>query len=184
MQSIEELLFLKTYSVPTLIISLAISLITLIVQKFLYEKLPLTLIDYLPFLLGIIFNGIYLLIVRNVCYELLAEIISAGIICGSLSTVFTAFVKRILSGKKEPFSAVSLSIEETLGKYVIDEKRGICLIQVKSLIINGFSSNKEEKEISQEVALLLKNNTKEKTESELLSIASLTVKSALTLLKK
>ncbi|MBO5926616.1 MAG: hypothetical protein J6Q38_03555 [Clostridia bacterium] len=92
--TIQELMpFLQKVSVDVIVFALITFIITNVIKKYIPEKYS-KLISILPFLLGILFSTIYLLIV-NKSLDFLV-IIEKGIQTGGFATFIYAFLKQLL----------------------------------------------------------------------------------------
>ena len=183
MVQFQNLYFLSSYSLPTLVISALVTVIYFFVCKFFETKIPYALIAYIPFLLGVIFNFIYLWIFFGLNSISVSEVLSVGFLCGSLSQVFSAFVKRFFLGNLNDLNAVTLIIEENLGSFIKKELLTVCVLDVKSLICSHI--NDDDKILSEKVyALVLENCHSPFNEQDLLTACKLTVTSVKAFLDK
>jgi hypothetical protein len=57
--------FFISYSLPTVIIAICVAVAVLILEKIFKEKLPFSVLNYLPFALSIIVYFVYGLIISN-----------------------------------------------------------------------------------------------------------------------
>ncbi|MBE7083108.1 MAG: hypothetical protein E7373_00715 [Clostridiales bacterium] len=132
--------FLSDYSLPTLIISSIVAIISLVLDKFLSEKLPVGMKNYIPFGLAIIAYFIYDMIFVCFAFSFRTEAIGAGILCGSLSTIVVSIAGKIKKGEPIPLNATTLLIEKLLEDYVSKESAIATALIIEELIE---SSNKE-----------------------------------------
>ena len=182
MVQFQNLYFLSSYSLPTLVISALVTVIMFFVCKFLQHKLPPAFTGYLPFLLGIAFNFIYMIIFIGINALSVSEVLSVGFLCGSLSQVFSALVKRIFSGNLNDLNALSLVIEENLGVYIKKQSLTVCILDVKSLIVR--CANEDDQTVAKKVyQTVLENCLSPFNQDQLLNACTITVKSVKALLE-
>ncbi len=127
--------FLSDYSLPTLIISSVVAVLSLIFDKFLAEKLPAGMKNYIPFGLAIILYFVYDMIFVCLSFSFRTEAFYAGILCGSLSTIIVSIAGKIKKGEPIPLSATTLLIEKLLEDYVSKESATATALIIEQLIV-------------------------------------------------
>ncbi len=132
--------FLTNYSVPTIIISILITVLTFIFDRFILNKLPFIIKGYVPFILGIILFFLYDTLFISHKINLSEDLISGGILCGSLSTAFFTFINRVFINKKTAynFDAFSLSIEGIIKDYVDLDDLDLTVLEIKNSVVNDY----------------------------------------------
>lgn len=184
MQYIQDLYFLQNYSLPTLIISVVTAVVMIVLYKFFCDKLNATVFSFLPFAISLLLNVVYTLIFELENGFSVTNVLSAGLLCGSVSCVITGFVKSIINGRKTELNKVDLVIEEVLGAHLIPKTKSIAILTIKSDIVNQLTQGAPDDEIAHLVLLSLQKYAVEgKTQAELLSLATLTVNAVKQLIK-
>lgn len=183
MLSIQELSFFQTYSLPTIVISVLVAVIMFFIVKFFSDKLPSTIIIYLPFILGILFNAVYVAIFIGFDGQL-TDLVSAGIVCGWLSQIIVAFIKRVINGNITELNFINLAIEEILSNHINKQTLSICVISIKSEIIKSLNAKVEPEDIINNVMNIIKDNSTICDNTKLYNLASLTVNAVKNLILK
>ena len=109
--------FLVTYSLPTLIVAVIVSAVSLTLNKF-FVNAPKLLKAYLPFLLAILLYFCYDMLFVERAFLLNKHAFYGGILSGSLSAIISSALKKILNGKPIGVSATVLLIEGILDGYI------------------------------------------------------------------
>ncbi len=162
--------FLENYSLPTLVISAIISVITLIYDKFFADKLPLAIRNFLPFFLGIVLYYAYDMIFVLKCFSFSVGTFSAGFLSGSLSIIMTSSIYKLKSGKPLNTNAVSVLIENLIADYVNRESLYSMVEIIKGLIENDVNTAQAK------IEDLLSNQAVETDKIELKAISYMLVK--------
>ena len=162
--------FLAHYSLPTVIIAVLVSIITVVIKKIFKEKISKTVISYAPFLLAIVLYIVYDTAFVLKAFTLRSESFYAGLLCGSLSAVIVSAIKKISQGKPIGVSATILLIESLLDGYVCENR----LTEVASLLDGILAADKQEN-VSERVLTTLKDNAEGFSETELKHLASVIV---------
>ena len=163
------------YSLPIIIISLIISALTLVIEKFFAKKIPIAILSYIPFLLGVgIYLGYFLIFESTTIKE---EVIYQGLLCGALSTVYVVLIENLLRGN---FSSnlPLLTFQNSLKKVVGKEK----LLESSKRVYLLFEEPLEEEILKGEIIAILKEYSVN-TEEDLAVIASVVIQ-AVNSLKK
>ena len=172
--------FLTYYSLPTLCVSVAVSLLTFLVDKKFKNKLPDHLRSFLPFILAVIFYFAYDIIF--VCNEFMikTDALYAGILSGSLSIIICKSVKKIASGKPLTFSATVLLIEGILQEYISENKVFDVAIKLDKLLSSNDKSNPNKENVINELKLHAENLSESELShlADLLIVATKTVKAS------
>ncbi len=111
--------FIENYGLATFIISLIVAVVTLITDKLIKGKIR-GICVLLPFLLGIVFCILSELIVKGK-FSIGKENVYAGFLCGSFSSVISAFIKSVIKKRKvcDPVVLmVSEILSDALGKEI------------------------------------------------------------------
>ena len=165
--------FFISYSLPTVIIAICVAVAVLILEKIFKEKLPFSVLNYLPFALSILVYFVYGLIISN--GKISSDPFYAGILSGSLSTVIRSAIRRIGQGKSIGASATILLIESLLRGYV-DENS----ISATAVLIDEILSKREdlnEDLVEKTTNVLINNANKTSSKEQIESVASLIVNS-------
>ena len=109
--------FLVTYSLPTLIVAVIVSAVSLTLNKF-FNRSPKLLKAYLPFLLAVLLYFIYDILFVEGDFSFKKEVFYGGILSGSLSAIISSAIKKISNGKPIGVSATVLLIEGILDGYI------------------------------------------------------------------
>ena len=158
---------LDAYGIVTCLFSAGIFIVTETVS-IIFKNKP-AFMNYLPFFLGIAVETVYLLI--NNEWTVLGAI-GSGVICGSLSEIFSAILYRIRKGKKVCFDARLLLVEGIVKDFLPEEK-------VKDVSERICAFLGEDKATEKIAAVLAENVTDGKT--DVLGLATLIVTSVLSL---
>ena len=129
--------FLATYSLPTVAIAIILGVLNFFCDKFFYDKINSTARNYLTFLFAIIFYFIYETIFITKSFSLSIETVYAGILSGSLSTVFSCALNKITSGNSVS-SAVKLLIEGILDGLISKQAMHATVSSLEKLFASEF----------------------------------------------
>lgn len=115
--------FLENYSLPTLIIAGIVALLTLIYDRFLSEKLPNVIRNFIPFTLAVVFYFAYDMVFIVKGFSFSRGTFSAGMLSGSLSVIITSAVYKLKNGKTFNLNCdkANTIIESLISDYVIAE---------------------------------------------------------------
>ena len=163
--------FLENYSLPTLIIAVIVAVITLLYDKFLSQKLPNVIRNFIPFAISIILYFSYdmVFVVKNFSFS--TGTFSAGMLSGSLSVILTSSVYRLKNGKPLNTNAVYLIIESLITDYVATENV-YSVASALSEVVNGTNENANQTVYN----LLLEHTHKGIDEQEIKALSFLIVK--------
>lgn len=163
--------FLVNYSLPMIIIASVVSLFYFIVKKFFSEKLPSSLINYLPFILAICLYFAYDMIFISKMVIFKRDSFYAGILSGSLSAIINGIALRISKGKPISVSQTVLLIESILSGYVKENNLSSTASAIEQTIFNEKTNTCPEK-----LANLIKSNSDMRlNEADYLNIAKLII---------
>ncbi len=163
--------FFATYSLPTLIIALTVSIITFIVNKFLASKLSLTIRSYLPFILSIALYVSYDIIFVSGAFSINLNSLYAGMLCGSMSLIIGGALARIKKGKPLSVSQTVLLIESILTGFVQAESLSRTATDVEGLIADT-AENTDAISIAETIK---ENSAPDIDESEFLRLAKVII---------
>ena len=173
-QFIEALFTL--YNLPTLIIALIVSIISIIVSKIFKGKLPFFVTDYAPFILSLLSYFIFDTVFVKGAFTLSEDTFLSGILSGSLSIILVKAVESVKSGKAIKSPAVTV-IEHLLEGVVCNDALSATAIAVESLIISlenkGDNEQFNKDALISIVQIIKENSDKEHSESDLTAIATL-----------
>ncbi len=143
--------FLSSYSLPTIIIALIISIATILLKLILKDKFPLKLETYLPTLLAITLQFIYdcIFVFKGVCFSL--DTLYAGAVASALATVITVAFFKLKNGERLNKSPLFMLIEGIVCGYV--KKRS--LEKVVNLISSFLLENSDEDTLIKNISLTL-----------------------------
>ncbi len=126
--------FFANYSLPTCVIAIIVSVITFLYDKFLSEKLPITIRTYAPFALCVIFYFCYDMIFLTKTFTFRETAFYAGILAGSLSAVILSSINRISRGKPLSLSATALIIESIISGHVAEDKLMNTVLEIEKIV--------------------------------------------------
>ncbi len=177
--NIELLDFLAVYSLPTLIIAVIASVIKIVCGHYLTDKIGKGFISIIPFAIALVLNFAYDCIFVKKAFYFGEETLTAGLIGGSLASLFSAIFDRIKSGKLSDLGdGVKLVLEGILKNYVRADLLMTATIKVKDLI-EADSENLENNhdELVGLIADTLKEYSEDGiTDDEIKAVADLAVK--------
>ena len=168
--------FIEFYGLPTVIISTAVAAVSFVINKLLSDRLSYTVKSYIPFAAGILFYFIYDCIFVTKGFSFNYHAVSAGIICGSVSSLIYAAAKRIFSGKSTAVSQITLVIEGILHCYVSESALSLTVLAVENIIAEAENDEIKNAAAAQEIARVVKENSdKNLSDEEYERAASLTL---------
>ncbi len=163
--------FFATYSLPTLVIAVAVSIITFITNKFLSDKISATARSYLPFILSIAMYLAYDMIFVCNAFKINVNSIYAGMLCGSMSLIIGGALARIKKGKPLSVSQTVLLIESILTGFVQAEN-----LTKTATTVEGLIAPTEDATDTESIASAIKENSVEGiTEGEFIRLAKLII---------
>ncbi len=163
--------FFATYSLPTLIIALAVSVITFVINKFLANKLSKAVRSYLPFIISILLYIGYDMIFVSKAFSINVNSLYMGVLCGSMSLIIGGALARIKKGKPLSVSQTVLLIESILTGFVQAENLTKTACSVEELI-----GTDEENTSTDNIAKTIKENSVDGIdEGEFLRLAKLII---------
>ncbi len=184
MQVLENVYFFENYSLQTIIISVIVATISLIVNNFFRDKLSAVLLSFLPFAIGILLNFAYMLIAVGIKSIVIQDILSTGILCGSLSLCVTSFIKKIADGKHTELSALTEVIERTLGEHLVQHSLSIAVMEIKNQLVNGLTGDANDEQLEKEIVDIIKKyQEKELGDEQVLALAKLVISAVKQLLQ-
>ncbi len=163
--------FFATYSLPTLIIALIVSLITFILNKFLSHKLSLSARSYLPFIIAIATYLAYDMLFVCKAFKINVNSIYAGTLCGSISLIIGGALARIKKGKPLSVSQTVLLIERLLTGFVQAES----LTQTATAVDALLADNEEDANADSIAEAIKENSVDGIDESEFIRLAKLII---------
>lgn len=169
--------FLATYSLPTLIVAVIVSTVSLTLNKFFYNA-PKLLKAYLPFLLAILLHFGYDIIFVQATFTLEKEAFYGGILSGSLSAIISSALNKILNGKSIRGGATILLIEGILDGYIAQN-----LLTKTAMDIEVALSLKDGEQKERQVIETISYNCSSLSNDEVIRLAKLII-SAVKQLKK
>ena len=177
MNFIDVLIFLKDYSLPTLIIAFVISVAFFILDKVLKNKIPTIISTVLPPICCILIYFVYQMAFVHKGFFLNLDTVSAGIVCASVSLMISAIIRRL---SKDPIGTITsknlspsiLAIEEILCDFVRAEDINTATKKVIDFLSTNLKIKKEQAVITDELAcVLMEFDCKNNSKTELLAIA-------------
>ena len=180
MNFIDTLIFLQSYSLPTVVIALTVAVIFYVLNVIFKDKIPDFVNTFLPPICCLLFYFLFdvLFISRGFIFKV--ETLSAGIICASLCFLLSALIDKIHAVvTKGSFSDVDFSPEKLAVSEVIDDYVAINdLSAVTDKIISILSafdftlSDADEQSLINEISnVIIANALKNNSEIELLALA-------------
>lgn len=149
--------FFASYSLPSILIATIGSVLTLVLDKLVKNKTVKRLFYLLPFIVGIILNFVYNLIIEE-SPVFSTQVLSAGIMSGSLSIIIKVTINKLLSGQKLPQSETAIVITGLIEGHVKRDS----VSDVANLIEGIFTENSDgitECEIISKIALTIQQNS-------------------------
>ena len=161
--------FLADYSLPTLVIALVVTLISLVSDKLFRDKIPTVLKTYLPFALSIIFNFIYDNVMVYGDLTVRSDTFYAGLLSGSLSALAVGLICKVKRGEPVSVSAPAVIIESIICGYVDEKILAKVALAIEKLYVGGDSGKVQEK-----TAEIIKTHTNQTvSDQECLGLANL-----------
>ena len=161
--------FLVTYSLPTLIVAVIVSTVSLTLNKFLVNA-PKLLKAYLPFLLAVLLYFLYDMIFVEGAFLLNKHAFYGGILSGSLSVIISSALRKISSGKSIGVSATALLIEGILDGYIANH-----LLTKTALDIELALSIKDGEQKEQQVIDTISYNCSSLSSDQIIRLAKLII---------
>ncbi len=126
--------FFANYSLPTLVISLIVAIIVEVIDLATKNKIPSKLKGYIPAILAIILQFIYnsIFVYKQLAFNL--DVFYSGIMCSSLSTIFSVFIEKLINGTLTKKEAVILLIEGVISGFVPDGSQNKIAKEINLLI--------------------------------------------------
>lgn len=113
-------LFLGSIDLLTVLVAVSVCIVMTILKKVLKEKLKTSISVYLPTLLAIAIHFIVKTITDGINSSLALDTVYNGLISGSVSTVITVAINKLLNGK--PISSPKIMIIEGILKEIINKE--------------------------------------------------------------
>lgn len=181
MNFIDFFVFFENYSLPTIIISAVITLLTVLFDKFFSKNLSVSVKGYAPFVFGVILYFIYDSVFVSKRLNFSEDVVSAGIICGSLSCILFSLFKKIISGDFSPLNQAELSVYKTLSPYISGKKINKTVKKIIALLDEYFLSEEikeTEETLNLKIVSIIKENSDETlSEEDFITLARITVTS-------
>jgi len=165
--------FLAYYSLPTLIVAVIVSTLTIIAYMIFGKKMPNLVRSFLPFVLSVILYFFYDMLVINNAFVFKTDALYAGILSGSLSVIIFKAVKKIANGKPLTLSATALLIEGLIEGYV---SKNALVDTVNAIETLCKDESKKDTIINDVKEILSASIDGDASEEELLKISALLVK--------
>ena len=178
--------FFSSYSLPSFVIAIIIAVICIVVDKLFLKKVSFNIRAYLPFLLGIAFYILYELIFKGNGKVFTKQVLTAGLVSGSLAGVIFAIIRKVLSGKgvKNVLSPLALLIESIIFPIVSENKLESAVKSIEKLLIET-SDDATDEHVTGKIADELSRHSNENiTEIEIITSAKLIVTGRSSLGKK
>lgn len=167
--------FFSSYSIATISISIAVTLIVFLISLF-WKNIPRLLKAYAPIILAVVLEFAYDMIFIRGEFIFTVEAFSTGLVSGSLATVFMAFINKIKNGQDFSFDASVILIEEILSSYLKGENKKLAVETILSILKDDL---KEEKQMLDEVCAVIKKYSADGfTHAEILAISELIIQTA------
>ena len=138
--------FLVSFSLPTLIVAVIVSAVSLTLNKF-FNGIPKLLKAYLPFVLAILLSFGYDIIFVEGAFCFKKEVFYGGILSASLSAIISSALNKISQGKPIGVSATVLLIEGILESYIESNLLTNTALEIEQALILEDSEKKEQQVI-------------------------------------
>ena len=179
MNFIDVLIFLQSYSLPTVLIALTVSVIFFVLDKVLKDKIPKAISTFIPPLSCVILYLVYDLIFVTKGFSFNAESLSASVICASvclvLSAIFSSFTKNGNLTFATNLSPETLAVATVIKRYVNEDKEYMVAEKIVKLLNEGYLGEvkKTDSVMLNEVTLILAEETdKNNSYAELLTLST------------
>ncbi len=166
--SIKE--FFSLYSMPTIVIALLVATLTIITEKFLRKKIPLSLRNYAPVLFSILFSFIFDMIFVARKFTFSESAFAMGLVSGSISLVIKSIALKLFSGKGINFNPAVMIIEQLILGYVANESITKTAVLIAEIIFNEINEEESKRQI---VEAIINSSQTEYSSDELVSLADL-----------
>ncbi len=162
--------FFLSYSIVTIVIAGIVSILSILADKFLEEKIPLYIRKYAPFLIAILLSIAYDMIFNIKAFEVNENAFASGLISGSISYVIKSIINKIISGKGVNFDPIVMIIEQLLIGYVSSDSITKTAIVISEIVKREI----DDEEVKEQILTALKDNSNsEYLRDELLPLVDL-----------
>lgn len=179
--------YTESFGIPTIIVSAIVAILRLVSDKIFKNKIPAVVNHALTFIASILLYALYGLIFNKNSFFLGEEQLSQGICIASLSTVFSAFIKRLKSGKKVAIEdSFAIATESVLGEIVDACDLAVATEEVTVFTEKLLSNDKTDEENADSVyATIKKFRLRENvSDADVFSASFLIIKTAKTVAEK
>ena len=166
--------FFKSFSLPTLIIAVFVSAISILCDKFVGNKINSTIKHYGAFALSVILYFLYDVVFVLHSFSYRSESLYAGILAGSLSTIISCAITRIIQGKTIRVSATALLIERLIKDFVCEDRLCQVVNMIENIILSSNDENAWEEQVKE---LLTAHSTENVDKTQINDIAVLLINS-------
>lgn len=175
--------FLQSYSAATVVITCAVTVIKMITDRFFNGKISRIIGAYLPVAIAVVCEYVYDFIFVTKGFRMTADPLYAGIICGSLATALSVFLKKLTKGENVSFNAAALLIDGILEGYVPDTVRRKAVEAIIS-VLNSGANESEELALTEKVCEIIRQYSENGfTEDEIRAVGKLIIETSKSLKK-
>ncbi len=180
--------FFSSFSLPTLLIALIVSIVCALTDKLLKDKISYAVKNQIPFILSVVLYFIYHLIFISRAISFDNQIFLSGIVCGTVSTVMTNLFARIKRGDVNTSASATVLLIEGLINGLVPEciKTDVAIKLEQALVgLDLLSQGQTQKETQhdnakQVILSIIKANLStdfDVNDEQLLALAELIIKS-------
>ena len=164
---------ITSYSLPTLIIAVIVSAISILADVIFKDKIPTTLKINVPFFLAFLSSLIYDIVFVTKGFIIREEVVTFAIVCGSLSIVLIRIFSSIFNGEKLSADTTILLIEGIIEDLVLPTSIKAVSVKIKEIIDTATSKEEQKSGI---IELIVVNTDKDLSSDQIESVAMLILK--------
>ena len=128
------LVFLKDYSLSTVIIALVISVVDILCNHYLKGKVPMVILSLIPFVVSVIFAITVDMLFYAKAFVLRTDAIYSGVLSGALAVIIRTVIFRLKTGKNISGNPLELVIDGILEGYIKADYKAIAVSSIVGLV--------------------------------------------------